>query len=261
MKTHLLVGREDGKASASGLVLVWCPQSPEGDGTTTELGEPALQLRLGSIVGQATKVQDLAPFRQKGPNISMSIHGTSEDLRVFLGRLRLADQATKHTGESDRFLHGPAGRSGGQSLQVERKVVLNRGGRLNGLDLKGSADVGEGAGTERQRLGMMGLPALIFSSQVESAGMLQVCGQHDGLVAGLAGQLHPQIPRVQRHKSKLEVFASEVFLGEGVESRDGIPEGPCGANVFPCQSGQARFGELLAKNRISRKTQWNLRLF
>jgi hypothetical protein len=34
------------------------------------------------------------------------------------------------------------------------------------------------------------------------------------------------------------VFASEVFLGEGVESRDGIPEGPCGANVFPCQSGQ-----------------------
>jgi hypothetical protein len=39
-----------------------------------------------------------------------------------------------------------------------------------------------------------------------------------------------------------------VFLGEGVESRDGIPESTCGANVFPCQSGQARFRELSATN-------------
>lgn len=86
-ETYLFVGREDSKASAGGLVLVWCSQGPERNGTTTELGKPALQLGLSGIVGQATEVQDLTPFRQKGPDIGMGIHGTSQDLGVFLGRL------------------------------------------------------------------------------------------------------------------------------------------------------------------------------
>lgn len=58
--TYLLMGREDGKAGASGLVLIRGSQSPEGDGSTTELGEPALQLGLSSIVRKAAHVQDLA---------------------------------------------------------------------------------------------------------------------------------------------------------------------------------------------------------
>lgn len=250
--------RENGKASASRLVLVWRPQSPKGDRATTELGEPTLQFGLSGIVGQATEVQNLAAFRQEGPDVGMGIHGTGQDLGVFLRRLGLADQTPQDASESNRFLHSTARRSGGQGLQVEGQVVLDRGGRLDGLNLEGSTDVGKRAGAEGQRLGVVGLPALIFGSQVEGAGVLQICGQHDGLVAGFAGQLHPQIPRVQRHKGKLEMFASQVLGGKGVESRDGIPESACGANVFPCQGSQARFKKMLATDPS--KTQCILRL-
>jgi len=87
---------------------------------------------------------------------------------------------------------------------------------------------------------VVGLPALIFSAQVEGPGVLQVCGQHDSLVTGLAGQLHAQIPRIQCDKGKLELFAGEVFLGESIESGNGITESTRRADVLPCESGQAR---------------------
>lgn len=53
LQTYLLVGREDGKAGASGLVLLRCAESPEGNGPAAELGEPALKLRLSGVVRQA----------------------------------------------------------------------------------------------------------------------------------------------------------------------------------------------------------------
>ena len=132
--------------------------------------------------------------------------------------------------------------SGPTHLGLRGRVASRtvQSGGLDGLDLEGSADVGEGARTEGQRLGVVGLPALIFGAQVECPRVLQVCGQHDGLVTGLAGQLHAQIPRIQRHKGKLQVFAREVFLGEGIESGDGIAESPCRADMLPSQGGQAR---------------------
>lgn len=221
-------------------MLVGSSQRPECNGTATELGEPAFQLRLCRIVGQATEVKNLAALSQEGPDVGVSIHGAGQDLGVLVRRLRLADQAPEHTGQSDRFLHGTARGGGGQGLEVEGKVVLDGSGRLDGLDLESSADVGEGAGAEGQRLGVVGLPALIFGAEVEGPRVLQVCGQDDGLVTSLAGQLHAQIPRIQRHKGKLKVFAGEVFLGESIESGDGVTESTCGADVFPSQGGQAR---------------------
>ena len=185
-------------------------------------------------------MEDLAALGQESPDVGVGIHGAGQNLGVFMRRLGLADQTPEHAGEGNRLLHGTARGGGGQCLQVERKIVLDGSGGLDGLDLEGSADVGEGARTEGQRLGVVGLPALIFGAQVECPRVLQVCGQHDGLVTGLAGQLHAQIPRIQRHKGKLQVFAREVFLGEGIESGDGIAESPCRADMLPSQGGQAR---------------------
>lgn len=56
VSTYLLMGREDRKTSTSRLMLLWSAESPEGDGATTKLGEPALQLRLGSVMGQTRHV-------------------------------------------------------------------------------------------------------------------------------------------------------------------------------------------------------------
>lgn len=232
--------RENGKAGTRRLVLVRSTESPEGNGTTTELGKPALQFRLRRIMGQTAQVQHLAAFRQESTDIRPGIHGASHDLGVFMRRLGLADQSSEHSSQSDGLLHGPSRRSGGQSLQMEGEVVLDGGGGLDGFDFEGGADVGERAGAERQRLGVVSLPSLIFGAQIEGARVLEVRGEDDRLVSGLTRQLHPKIPRIQRHEGKLQVLADEVFLGEGVKAGDGIAESTCRADVLPCQSCQAR---------------------
>lgn len=182
--------REHCESSTSRLVLVRSPQSPEGNWPATELGEPALQLRLRGVVGETTQVQDLAALGQEGTNIGVGIHWPSKNLGVLVWGLGLADQTPKDTGESDGLFHSTARRSGSQCLQVEGQVVLDGSRGLNGLNLESGANVGEGAGSERQRLGVVGLPALIFGTQVESTGMLQIGGQRHSLITGLAGQLH-----------------------------------------------------------------------
>lgn len=237
--SYLLVGREDGKASARGLVLIRRAQGPEGNRATSKLGEPALQLRLCGVVRQAAQVQDLAALSQESAHISVRIHRAGQDLGVLVGRLRLADQAAEHASERDGLLHGTARGGRGQCLQVEGQVVLDGGGGLHGLHFEGGADVGEGAGTERQRLRVMSLPALILGAQVKGARVLQVGRQDDSLVAGLAGQLHPKIPGVQGHKGKLELFAGEVLLSKRIKPGDGIPESARRADMLPGESCQA----------------------
>jgi len=106
--TYLLVGREYRKAGARRLVLVRSPESPKGNWSATELSEPALQFRLGRIMGQAAKMKDLAPLGKKGSDIGMGVHRTGENLGVLVRRLRFADQAPKHPGKSYGFLHGAA---------------------------------------------------------------------------------------------------------------------------------------------------------
>lgn len=87
----------------------------------------------------------------------------------------------------------------------------------------------------------MSLPSLILGSQIEGPGMLEVCGKNDGLVSGFTRELYTKVPRIQRHESKLQVLVDKVFLGEFVETGDGIAESTCRADVLPCQSCQARF--------------------
>lgn len=191
---YLFVGREDGEASTSGLVLVGGAEGPEGDGSTTELSEPTLELGLSGVMRKAAHVKDLATLRQESTHICAGVHGAGEDIGVLVGGLRLADQTAKDSCKSDSLLHGTTRRGGSQSLQVERQVVLDGSRGLDRLNLKGSTDVGQGAGAEGQRLGVVSLPSLILGAQVEGARMLQVGGEDDGLIASLTGQLDTEIP-------------------------------------------------------------------
>jgi hypothetical protein len=106
------MGREDGETGAGRLVLVGSAEGPEGNGSTTELSEPRLKLRLGRVVGQAAHVEDLAALREEGSDISVRIHRLGQHVRVFLGRLALADEASKDAGQGNSFFHRAAGRSG-----------------------------------------------------------------------------------------------------------------------------------------------------
>ena len=204
--TYLLVRRKDGETGAGRLVLVGGTESPKGNGSAAKLGEPALQLGLSGIVREAAHVEHLAALSKKGSDVGAGVHGTSEDVGVFLRGLRLADQATEDSGKRDSLLHGAAWRSWGKSLQVKGEIVLDGGRRLHGLDFESGTDISQGARAEGQRLGMVRLPALVLGAQVKGARVLQVRRQHDGLISGLARQLHTEIPRVQRDKGKFVIL-------------------------------------------------------
>lgn len=105
-------------------------------------------LGLGRIVGKTAQMQHLAPLSQESTNVRSRIHGAGQDLGMLMWGLGLADQAAEDAGQRNGFLHGPAWRRGGQRLQMEREVVFDGGGGLNGFDFEGGTDVGEGTGTE-----------------------------------------------------------------------------------------------------------------
>lgn len=109
-------------------------------------------------------VQDLAPLGEEGSHIGTSVHGPSQDVRVILRGLGLADEPSEDAGKSDGLLHGAARRGRGQGLQVEGQVVLDGGARLNGLHLQRGADVGEHRRAERQRLRVVLLPTLVLGA-------------------------------------------------------------------------------------------------
>lgn len=239
LSTYLLVRRKDGKAGASGLVLLGGSQSPKCNGATAKLSEPALELGLGGIVRQAGHVKNLASLREESTNIGSGVHGTSQDIGMLLGRLRLSDQAAEHAGEGNSLLHGTARRGRGQCLQVKGKIVLDGGAGLDGLDLESGADVGEHGRTKRQRLGMVLLPALVFRSQVKGSGVLEIGGENDGLVTSLTGKLNSKIPGIESDKGKFEVLGGQVFGSKSIESRDGVSKGSRVSNMLPGESGQA----------------------
>lgn len=197
-------------------------------------------------MGQAAQVEDLAALRQEGANIRSCVHGASQDFGMLMRGLRLADQTSEDSGQRDGFFHGPPRRRRRQCLQMERKIVLDWRGGLDGFDLEGSTDIGQGAGTKGQRLGVVGLPSLVFGTQVKGARVLQVRRQDDGLVSSLTGQLHPEIPGVEGHERELEILGDEMLLGEGIKPVDGITEGPCIANMLPGEGGQARWSSTIS---------------
>ena len=191
-------------------------------------------------MGEAGHVEHLAALRQERSNISTRIHGPREDVWMLSNRLGLADQPSQHAGQGHGLLHSTTGRRWRQSLQMEGQIVLDGGAGLDGLDLQGGTDVGQHGWAKGQRFGVVLLPALVFCPQVEGAGVLEVGREDDGLVAGLAGELDTQVPRIECDEREVEVLCRQVLRGKGVEAVDGIAEGASIADVFPGQGGQAR---------------------
>ncbi len=86
---------------------------------------------------------------------------------------------------------------------------------------------------------MVRLPALVFTSQVKGARVLEVCRENNGFIPCLARELDAQVPAVERYKGKLEVFWQQVLLSEGVKGGDGISKGARVPDVLPRQGGEA----------------------
>ena len=84
------------------------------------------------------------------------------------------------------------------------------------------------------------LPALVLGAEIEGARVLQIRGQHDSLVAGLAWKLDPEVPGIEGNEDKVEVLAREVLVGEGVESSDSVSKGTRVSDMFPSQGSQTR---------------------
>lgn len=83
---------------------------------------------------------------------------------------------------------------------------------------------------------MVLLPALVFSSQIEGARVLQVGRQHNCLVSGFSGELNSEVPSIQSNEDKVEILGRQVLGSKRVESSDGIPKSTGIPNMFPCQS-------------------------
>lgn len=209
-------------------------EGPEGDGAATELGEPALELRLGCVVGQARHVEHLAPFGEEGPDVRTGIHWASEHVRVLIGGLGLPDQTAEDTSEGDSFVHSPAGRGRGESLEMEGQVVLDGSTRLHRLDLESRTDISQRRRAKGQALGMMLLPSLVFGPQIERPGVLEIWREHNGFVAGFSGELDPEVPSIQGYEDEVEVLRVEMLGGEGIETVNSVPERPGIPNVLPC---------------------------
>jgi hypothetical protein len=69
--------------------------------------------------------------------------------------------------------------------------------------------------------------------------VLEVCWEHHRLVAGFAGQLNSQVPGIEGDKGEFQVLGNEMLLGELIEPRDGVSEGPSVSHMLPSQGRQA----------------------
>lgn len=85
---------------------------------------------------------------------------------------------------------------------------------------------------------MVRLPMLVFGTEIEGTGVLEVWRENNGLVSCFTWQLHAKVPRFERDKGKLGVVRDQVFLGKLVEAVDGVTEGACVLDVLPGESGQ-----------------------
>lgn len=161
---------------------------------------------------------------------------------MIILRLGLADQAAENASQSYGFIHGAAGRGRSQSLEVEGQVVLDGSTRLHSLNLEGRADISQRRRSERQGLGMVLLPSLVLGAEVESARVLKVGWEHNGLVAGFSGKLNAEVPGVEGHKDEIEVLGVKMLGGECIKAVDSVPESTGISHMLPCQGRQTRCG-------------------
>jgi hypothetical protein len=125
---------------------------------------------------------------------------------------------------------------------VKGKVVLDGRRRLHGLHLQGRTDVLQGARAERQGFWVVSLPVLVLGAEVEGTRVLEVRWEDNGLVAGFAGKLDAQVPRIERHERKLVVLWEYVLLAKVGKPLDGVTEGARVAHLVPGERRQACCG-------------------
>ncbi len=107
------------------------------------------------------------------------------------------------------------------------------------LNLESGTDVGEHRWSEWQGLWVVLLPSLVLGAEVETARVLKVWWEDNGLVASLAWKLDTEIPRVEGDKGEIEVLGDQVLVGPRIELGDGVPEGAGVADVLPGECGKA----------------------
>lgn len=84
--------------------------------------------------------------------------------------------------------------------------MLNRSTRLDWLHLKSSTDIRQHGGAEWQRLGVVLLPTLVFCSEIEGSGVLQVWWEHNRFVTSFPRELYAKVPGIESDEGEVEVL-------------------------------------------------------
>jgi len=118
---------EDDKAATAGLTALRGTQGPERDRATAVLREPALELALSGIVGQAAQVEDLGTLAKEGANVAAGVERASEDVGVATGvrlrRARFLAERTQAASQSKGLFESTTRRGRSESLEVEGKAT------------------------------------------------------------------------------------------------------------------------------------------
>lgn len=98
---------------------------------------------------------------------------------------------------------------------------------------------------------MVLLPSLVLGAEIEGTGVLQVRGQHNGLVASLARHLDAEVPSIERDEDEFEVLGRQVFGSECIDASDSVPKGTGISNMLPGQGSQTRCERIeISKTRL-----------
>lgn len=241
---------ENDETAATGLSAFGCAQSPESDRATAVLGEPALELALGSVVRETAEMQDLGTLAEESANVATGIERTSKDVRVATGvcgrRTRLLAERAQAASQSESLFESAAWRRRRKGLKVEGKTTSDLAGRTDLLDLETSADRRQAGRAEGESLGVVRLESLVFSTKTKQDWVLHVSRQNNTLVAGLTRHLNTKIPGSQGNESELgsgtrsSVLVHEVLSRVGIEGGDGITEGTSLLDMLPGKGGKGR---------------------
>ena len=112
--------------------------------------------------------------------------------------------------------------------------MLDGSTRLHRLDLESRTDISQRRRAKGQAFGVVLLPSLVFSSQIERPRVLEIWREHNGFVAGFSGELNPEVPSVKGYEDEVEVLRVEMLGSKGIETVNCVPKSPGIPNVLPC---------------------------